>query len=696
MPPPKAGNQETHTSAPRAAAPAVYGLAVFLGAFLLFQVQPLVGKFIVPRFGGGPEVWTTCLLFYQTLLLGGYAYAHLIASRLSGRWQAVVHMAVLAAALVALPIVPAASTGFGEGRLPVLRVLWLLAASVGVPYFVLSASSPLLQSWFARTEQGRSPYRLYALSNAGSLLAVVSYPFLVEPHLGRMLQARAWSWGLGAYAVVGACLAVYLMRRSPGRAPQPITRRRGADEKPSVGRMLLWLALPAAASVELLAVTNKICQDITAVPLLWMLPLCVYLVSFVVCFHDERWYRRGLFLAVFALSIPAAILANRHYYDLPVRFQVAIYLVLLLACCLICHGELYRIRPAPRHLTRFYLLIAAGGAIGGFLVAVVAPLVLNSHLEFEFGLVACGLLVLVAEKAPPAIHRRRLMLGGAAAVVIVAAMVFSQWHPGEDNIVRTRNFFGVITVREKYGDDPTMHRYVLEHGTTIHGSQFVEPSRQKLATTYYGPGSGVGLAMRALAERGDVRVGVIGLGVGTLAAYGRDGDVIRFYEINPDIDHLAWSLFTYLDTTPATVDVVIGDARMSLEHQADQGFDMLVLDAFSSDSIPVHLLTAEAFETYLRHLAAGGVIAVHASAVYLDLQPVVLKLAEHFGLRAVCIETPGRDEDGTLSATWILLSRGDAILARPEIRQAANVTRPDTAHVRLWTDDYANPLQVLR
>jgi hypothetical protein len=681
-----------------------YGLAVFSAGLLVFGVQPLVAKFVVPWFGGASDVWTTCMLFFQVLLLCGYLYGHLSASLLSPRGQAVLHVMVLLAAAVTLPIRPAQV--WAEGNHPILGVLLTLAGSVGLPYFALSSSSPLLQSWFGRTAGLGLPYRLYALSNAGSLLAIIGYPLVMEPWLSRRFQAQLWSLGMGLLVALEVLLAVAFWRHR-SVAPHREDHEDKADDKapadpspaePGLRDVLLWIALPAGASVVLLATTNKICQDVAAIPMLWMPPLCLYLLSFVVCFHHERWYVRPVFLAVFMAAIVGAVLVDKAHRNLSVYVEIVVYLVTLAACCMVCHGELYRLRPPARRLTHFYLMIALGGCCGGLLVAVVAPLVFRSYVELNLGLAACGMFVLLADKNPsPGLRRRRWIYAvailGACALTVTGARGGTAYNRVIDS---RRNFYGVITIWEQDSDDPALHRYVLEHGTTIHGLQFLRDDKRMDPTAYYGRRSGVGLALGQLATSPRLRIGVVGLGVGTIAAYGRQGDTIRFYEINPAVRDVAQSYFTYLSACPARVELVMGDARLSLEREEDQAYDLLVLDAFSSDSVPTHLLTTQAFQTYLRHLKRDGVLAVHASAVYLNLRPVVMKLAEHFGLRGVYIYDGGNAAQGTMPSTWILLGHPGVIVDATPIRQAAGPPPKSLERVALWTDDYVNPLQILR
>ena len=676
----------------------IYVMTVFLGAFLLFQVQPLIGKYILPWFGGGPEVWTTCMMFFQMLLLAGYAYAHFLSSRLGAGRQAAVHIALLAAALLALPIIPRATWRPESLYNPVVQILLLAGICVGLPYFVLSSTGPLIQRWFSQTHPDRTAYRLYAFSNAGSLIGLVSYPFVFEPTLSRQVQAKVWSAGMVVFAVLCASCAIAFWRHRNSTAGQIDPDSMGEQQAPpSIGRRLLWLGLPAAASVELLAVTNKLCLDIAAIPFLWVLPLSLYLLSFIICFDRQRWYVRPVFLTAFLLAMAGVGIANVYERDISAWHQIAIYSALLFMCCMVCHGELYRIRPQAKYLTHYYLMIAVGGALGGVFVAIIAPLIFTSYRELYVGLLVCCLFVLLADKSRMISGRRRwiyvvlVLLGGVAAIFLDT----QQGQGDKTAVLKRRNFFGVSTIWQQGQPDTSEHAYVLQHGTTIHGMQFTDPARQAQPTTYYGRLSGAGLSIDYFQKLGPTRMGIVGLGVGTLATYGRKGDYIQFYEINPEVTRLAQTWFTYLPNCRAQVEVVPGDARLSMEKEPRQGFDLLVLDAFSSDVVPVHLLTREAFEIYLRHIKPGGVIAVHISSVHLDLQAVVFTLAQHFSLKYLWIESDDDNEAGTYAADWVLVTNNKDFLEQESIYSRATDTN-DIRPVMLWTDDYVNLFEIFK
>jgi hypothetical protein len=762
---------------------AAYALTIFTGAFLLFQVQPIIGKYILPWFGGGPGVWTTCMLFFQVLLLGGYAYAHLTSRWLKLRTQAMVHLVLLAAALALLPITPADSWQPHGGGDPTVQILALLAASLGLPYFVLSSTSPLIQQWLSCTRPGNSPYRLYALSNVGSLLALVSYPFFFETHFTRKIQAGLWAWGLVAYVVCCGFCAIRLWKsevQSPeveaafARRATRNTLHASVDSQPSAFNRLLWLLLPTCASVLLLATTNELCQDVAVIPFLWVAPLALYLLSFIICFDSSRWYVRYPFALALVAVLGGLCWAMLNGSELSLSRQVPVYCGGLFICCMVCHGELYRLKPDPRHLTAYYLMIAAGGALGGLLVAVAAPLLFADYYELHLGLLFCGLLFLLVCIAAPAgspgaevrslkwnewrwlactltllvfggldrllawlpahagpipeglvagcrialwsmlvlgvafgMARRKLQsfqhwrlltcVWLSLGMLAFGAILWKQVHDaGGKRVCCSRNFYGVLKVHEHEKNDPTSHYFLLLHGQITHGLQFVDPARATWPVSYYGAKSGIGLGVAAL-PTGPRRIGVVGLGTGTMAAFGRAGDCLRFYEINPQVQSVATSWFSYLTKSAATVEVVLGDARLSLERDPPQHFDLLALDAFSGDAIPVHLLTKEAFEVYQRHLNADGIIAVHISNDGLDLEPVVVNLARHFGYKLASIhhEEPG-GAWWLYPSTWVLLSRSEQIIDSPAIRSAASVVNTNDIKVPLWTDDFASLFQILR
>ena len=788
-----------------------YALSIFTGAFLLFQVQPLIGKYILPWFGGGPGVWTTCLLFFQAMLLGGYAYAHFLSTRLRPKRQAVVHLSLLVISLVLLPITP--SEHWKEASVsgdPTLQILLLLTATIGLPYFVLSSTGPLMQQWFSETNPGVSPYRLYALSNVGSLLALLSYPVFFEVQFPRHTQATMWSLGLVLFVIFCGYCAYRVWRYSQMPAPPvpvnvvaapgPIEvladpmvaaavtadpaapaadaplataatptapASTAGDAAPTGVDKLLWLALPMIASVLLLATTNKLCQEVAVIPFLWVLPLSLYLLSFIISFDHARWYHRGIFTALLVVAMVTVFQLLPAGNDAPMTYQIVGYTVALFVACMVCHGELYQLKPPPRYLTAYFLFISAGGALGGFLVAIVAPAVFDDYRELQIGMwllsyavgvlclrqqtrtlalgVGIGALLSIAflpwlrsklddseglsgeyvelfrtrwpwlvaglalwlwaiidfrgrrlarEFRPPMAAFLMLMCVALGVVVVL------QWpYAGSTPILTaSRNFYGTLKVFDYHPNDEEDNYHLLLHGATTHGLQFTKPEKSVMATSYYGENSGIGLALDHM--KSPRRIGLVGLGTGSLAVYAKKGDTLRIYEINPDVEKLARAQFTYLENCPAQVEVAMGDARLVMEQELAKGqpgrYDLLALDAFSSDAIPVHLLTKEAFDMYLKHINDDGVIAVHVSNRYLNLRPVVEKLAEQFGMGVAVIYDDDNPDWWIYATTWILVSKNKEFLAQSAIADVAQPAEKTKRPAPLWTDDYASLYSIMK
>ncbi|MCP3100569.1 ferrichrome ABC transporter permease [Myxococcus sp. K15C18031901] len=847
-----------------------YALAIFTSAFLLFGIQPLAGRYALPWYGGTPGVWTACMLFFQAALLGGYAYSHGLASRLTPRAQARVHLGLLVVAVTVVvaralwmgsPVAPGPEWRPVSAELAVPRLLGMLAVSIGLPFFVLSTTGPLLQSWFARARPGRSPYALYALSNTGSLLALLGYPFLVEPWVGR--AAQAWGFGVGfvLFAVACAVCAVDVLRHEraaastssgsadvtagaaeagsavshvgaaeagsavsqvgaveagsavsqvgaaeagsalshvgsveagsavshvgaaeAGSALSHVTagaadavaevaspRAEGVSEgaglgalamddanpagpagtsAPDVGTLqqqafeamrreargeprkvapvdpqarpglratLEWLGLATCASVLLLATTNQLSQDVAAGPFLWVLPLAVYLLTFIIAFSRESFYSRPVYSVLLIGSGAAVAHAHSAGPHFPLTLQLLAYAASLFAGCMVCHGELYRLRPAPRHLSAFYLWVSAGGVLGALFVSGVATALFRAYWEYPLALGGCCAVALAGmvkgEQAETWSQRGRRVLRGAMLVMVTVNLFASVNRELDLALFSARNFFGVVRVTEQNAGKPQSHLFSLRHGAITHGWQYVMPELRPRPTTYFTRESGLGLAIaeqrRLRAVVGlppGLRVGVLGLGVGTSAALLEKEDRGRFYEINPAVISLArgeGGFFSYLSDSPATVDVVEGDARISLERELERGepgqFDVLALDVFSSDAVPVHLLTAEAVALYKKHLARHGVLALHISNVHLDLVPVTLAHARALGMHSAYVfhDTQG----DALRSNWMILSPDrefswgtSFVRATARVRRLGLRGEPDF----VWTDDRSSVLRVLR
>jgi hypothetical protein len=674
----------------------LYAATIFLSAFLLFLVQPIIAKQILPWFGGSASVWATCLVFFQTVLLFGYAYADWSTRSLKPRTQAALHVALLLASLALLPIIPETRWkpgGTADATGPALSILTLLGATIGLQYFLLSATSPLVQAWFWRRFHHAAPYRLFALSNLASLLALLSYPVAVEPVLTLVRQSISWSAAYAIFVILCAATAISTLRHAPLHAAEREQASAAGDglPAPSVRDRLLWVVLAAMSSCLLLGVTNHLTQNIPSIPFLWVVPLSLYLITFILCFDHPRWYVRPLFLAAAALMLPAMAWFSE---SLNLWVAAPLYATGLFILCMVCHGELYRTRPGPSHLTTFYLMIAVGGSLGALAIGLGAPMVLHGYYELAIALVLCALLF-----AWQARGATWWLTSGAVAVCVatIAIAVYQVREYRTDMRVMVRNFYGVVRTR----DFPEPPRFrAMYHGAINHGGQFLDAAYRRLPTTYFSRTSAYGRVFESL-PAGARRVGIIGLGAGALAAYGRRGDVFRFYEIDPQVAAVAMREFSFLRDTPAQVDIVLGDGRLSLEREQPQGYDLLAIDAFAGDSIPMHLITREAMATYIRHLKPDGAIVFQATNRFVDISPVVERLAAQFGYTAALVSDSQDNSESNGVEYWtshteqIIVTRSAALLAAQPVRSVAQVLFPRPGF-RVWTDDFYNLLHVLK
>ena len=697
----------------------LFVLSIFVSAFLLFQIQPMIGKFILPWFGGTPAVWSTVMLFFQVLLTGGYAYAYWLIGHIRPKRQAAVHIALIGFAFLILillasvwksPVTPDAGWKPQDVNSPVLDIFRLLAVSVGLPYFILAANGPLMQAWFTRLFPDRSYARLYALSNLGSLLGLLAYPILIEPSLSLRWQGWTWAVGFFFFGLIAAWIAFSAQNRPTANLVQPETAFVSVGERPSFALMSLWITLSATASLFLLSVTNQITQEVAVIPFLWVLPLALYLLSFILTFSGERGYHRRFYAILLIFSAALTLFVMLNATSLHVYWQILAYCLLLFAACMLCHGELYLLRPPATYLTSFYLMVSIGGAFGGIFVSLIAPVIFNGYWEFFVGLAMTIAILLTVFRSRRVLSNESKVLSDRArfvftvfALVTVLLTILSTSFSGA--LFSKRNFYGVIRVREMIPDGSNSTAYVMSHGITVHGLQFADSQLRTVPTTYYVPEGGAGLAILNHPKylRGDpMRVGLLGLGVGTLAVYGRQGDQYHLYEINSvvtDLAHGKGNYFSFLNDSSANITTVLGDARLSLERELaggnPQNFDVLVLDTFSSDSIPVHLVTKEAFDLYLAHLAPGGMIAAHITNLHLDLQPVFWQLAKYYGLSMARVNEGG-GPNGGYASHWILLSRDPTVLASPPIKEHTMDLSNYSTDIPLWTDDYSNLFQILK
>jgi hypothetical protein len=678
----------------------LYAATIFLSSFLLFLVQPIIAKQILPWFGGSGSVWATCLVFFQTVLLFGYAYADWSTRSLKPRAQCILHVTLLLVSLALLPIIPDVrwKPGADEATGPALSILALLGATIGLQYFLLSATSPLAQAWFWRRFHHAVPYRLFALSNFASLLALLLYPVLIEPVFTLVRQGIAWSVGYAVFAVLCAATAIATYRKSAGDTADPRRSPEAAAESaaaaaepaPALRTRVLWIALAAMSSCLLLAVTNHLTQNIPSIPFLWVVPLSLYLITFILCFDHPRWYVRPLFLAAAGIMLPVMAWFSE---SLDLWVAAPLYATGLFVLCMVCHGELYRMRPGPRHLTTFYLMIAVGGALGALAIGIGAPIALRGYYELAITLGLCALLFAWRARGANAPTTAGALLVCAATVGIAAYQLRDY---GTDTRVMVRNFYGMVRTRDFH--DPANFR-AMYHGAINHGGQFLDPQYRRLPTTYFSPTSAYGRVFESLPP-GPRKVGVLGLGAGALAAYARRGDTFRFYEIDPQVAAVAVTEFSYLRDAQAQTDIVLGDGRLSLEREAPQQYDVLAIDAFSGDSIPMHLITREAMATYLKHLKPDGVIVFQATNRFVDIAPVVERLAAEFGYRAVMVSDFPDNSKGPVDywmshTDQIIFTRNSKLLEADAIRSVAVPLKPRPGF-QVWTDDFYNLVHVLK
>lgn len=664
----------------------LYAATIALSAFLLFEVQPIIAKMILPWFGGSAAVWTTALMFFQLTLLAGYVYSYALTTYLKPRTRATVHILLLAGSLAALPVIPSSAWRPAVDSDPTLRIVVLLAAAVGLPYFMLSSTGPLLQAWYAARRPNVIPYRLFAISNAASMLALISFPMLVEPFTSTRVQAIGWSSAYALFAILCGLVALGAERR----AEQIITQHLSPQFR------MLWFALPACASVLLLSVTTHLTQNVAPIPFLWVLTLALYLLSFILCFQSDRTYNRVIFIPLLVIALAGMTFATYYSYgNVAIQLSLPLFAGGLFISCMVCHGELARLKPEVHYLTHFYLMVALGGAAGGLFVAVAAPRLFNSYLEMPIAMISCAALeAFILWK-----QMRRLTLRIGAVVFVTALawyVAYEQVLDRQRYLASVRNFYGVLRVTERLESDETTPTRKLVNGTIVHGQQLTDPAYKNEPTSYYGRKSGIGRLISLVQQKRHSRVGLVGLGAGVLAAYCRRGDVFRFYEINPLDIFVANHYFTFLSNCPGSCTVLPGDARMTLEREPPQQFDILAVDAFSSDSIPMHLLTREAFALYVRHLKPDGILAVHVTNCYLDLAPIVARNGEELQRPVYEVVDKGSDADYLSETTWMLVGPDTHMFVLLAFEGTPIMRRVAPKNLRTWTDDFSNLYQILK
>jgi spermidine synthase len=694
----------------------LFGASIFLSSILYFWAQPLLVRYLQPLFGGGAGIWLASMLFFQMLLLGGYAYSFWMSRKVPFKKQAIVHGALLFFSLLCLPLAPSEQVWALGHSFPALRVMLLLSISFGFPGLLLAANSTLLQYWIASLDHEHDPYRYYALSSAGSMLAVLSYPVLIEPASSRSTQALVWSCAYIVFSITCiACANRFRKHKAVGREAENSTEKVSSQSSD-----LLWWGLPAVSSALLLSITNKVCRDLAPIAFLALGALSLFLISYIVAFNGG--YRRRYWFVIFTLLTICSYLmmfgtslnlpnwkilhplqqAMKFAQDLSIFKQIIVFFATLFSGCMVCHGELYRWRPSEALLPKFYMCVAAGGVLGGLAVTLIAPIVFSTYVELHI----CFLFILIF--IAWMVWRERLggrwpklrRVGATSTVlwiILIGAGVLRQTsNNGKFTVAASRSFYGTLKVQE-YVPPPSQadeHHYILFSGPIVHGLQYLPVDRRKIPTTYYAPLTGVGLTFRYFPKQKARRVGLVGLGAGTLAAWGKPDDLFRFYEIDEGAVAMARQHFSFLQDSEARTEIVMGDARVSMEQEAAQNYDILVLDAFTADSIPTHLLTLEAFRVYAGHLNPQGVIAVHISNQSFNLRPVVESVAKKMNFQHLSIH----NEVGSLhrySSDWILMTRNQEFLNHPAIAAAASALRKSIPGFKYWTDEKMNLLEIL-
>lgn len=672
-----------------------FQIPIVLSAFLLFLLQPIMAKQILPWFGGSASVWNTCVFFFQLLLLLGYLYAHGLVRFAAPKTQAYIHIGMLALCLISLPVIASGYWKSGDVD-PAVRILMMLATTVGLPYFLLSSTSPLLQAWYARTMA--APYKLFAISNAASLGGLIAYPFLIEPFLDIAQQAWLWTAGFLLFACACAYVAVVsALAAGAATGDRASGRHAPLGDAPSARLRLLWVTLSALGSLALISITAFVAQNIASMPLIWVAPLAIYLITFILAFSGRDYSRWGVLLPALGLSLVMIASYQSADFIQEFRFSLPVFMAGLFFICLFCHAQLAATAPHPSRLTEFYILMSLGGALGSLAGSMLAPLVLSG--DFEMPITLALVAALIAWRVRGAMLTYRIAI--ALVAVIVAGV--ATWQISDKyahSRVQVRNFYSALRILDT-GEGVERLR-TMEHAGVNHGSQYLDPARRGEALAYYSPSSGVGLAIarqRELAAGAPLAAGFIGLGAGALAAYGEPGDAFRFYEINPQVIDLAKREFTYLSGSKANVSLALGDARLVLEAEKPQAFDLIVVDAFSGGAIPLHLLTREAVAIYRKHLRPGGALLFHISNRFVDLQPALARLALEENMQArIVVDSPEgseRDDSPLMDSDWVLMASDASWFQSPKLEEESEALRAPMRG-RAWTDDFNNILSAIR
>ncbi len=679
-------------------------LAVGLSGFLIFQVQPMMGKFLLPVFGGSVTTWSACIAFFQTTLLIGYLYAYLT-SRMTVRWQAAFHVGVVLASLALLPITPTASASVATEDNPALGIMQLLAVAVGAPYLILAATSTLVQRWFAAAQPGRDPTRLFAVSNLASFAGLISYPFLFERLAPITTQTVWWSFAYAAYAAAIGWCAMLAAKAAPAAPVRdvPVEGRMAGQDGPTP--VLGWVWLSLIGSILLVASTNIITERVAAMPFLWVIPLSLYLLSFVVVFaRSDRRRLGGWFAAFLALFLLGLVLQNVEDSYLLI-LKIAGISGAMFAGCMVVHGELANRRPGTERLPAFYLWMTFGGALGGLFVTFAAPALFSDYWEYEIAIAALVATYVLLRRAdlPASIKTARSAVAGAIAAVAVSVVVglslFVREEPG-DVIEKVRNFYGVVKI-VRLDEDDDDERLAMFQSSVNQGEQMADEARRREPACDFGAETGIGLAIRRHPKRiagQPLRIGIVGLGVGMTLVHGLKGDLFRYYEINPAVTDLARKYFSFHTDTEATFEVVHGDGRLVLEKEGKEGarkFDILIIDAFRGAAPPMHLMTREAFEIYLARTEPDGLIVANFEVERFDPSPLFRGMGKLFNLRAEWFETTLLPDCKQEAVSWAIYARSGAFFEDADVRRRISPWWDKKDTTLVWTDQTSNLFSIL-
>ncbi len=686
----------------------VFKYSIFISAFLLFQVQPMIARYILPWYGGTASVWSTCLLFFQAGLLLGYGYSHVLTKYFELKTQVKIHIALLVLSFIVLPVTPGEWLKPQDSSNPVLGIIRLLTITVGFPYIMVSTTGPLLQYWFSISFPKKSPYGLYALSNFGSLLGLITYPILIEPYLNLKTQTWMWSAGYLLFAILCGYTA-YSIRKLKPIIRESVQIKSGKTEN---YKWVFWLLLSFMGTFMLLSISNKLTQDLVVVPFLWIIPLSLYLVSFIVAFGNSKLYNRKIFFIsmVFILFMIFKIELQFQFVnrEKPIEATIFWYCLGVFNVCMILHGELARLKPKENKLTFYYMMISLGGVLGGIVCNFIIPILFNAFWEVYFGFAGFVLLItwlILKNENEIKLGSKRLLFLAAASVMtvgIITSFVKIYIDYNKDVIESARNFYGVLRVSDDNKNSKYRFRNLL-HGDIMHGGQFMEKEYNRLPIGYYGPSSGIGLALTEHPSRTDsvkkgIKVGMIGLGVGCISIYGNEKDVFRYYEINPLVEVMARKYFTYLKDSKFRTDVIISDGRTALERElketGSQQFDVLAIDAFTGDMIPTHLLTKEAIELYLKHLKDDGILVFNITNKYLNLFSVLEGQSKSLNMPLYFFQQ-APDQSGLTLAYWALLTKNEKFINKEIVKKNIVSFNSQDYPTIFWTDDYSSILPLI-